>query len=145
VSDVHQVLAHPTQAELVIAAAATGLAISRDGGATWVIDTLGLHAPYCSAVAFVGDELMVAASAHHFALEGAVYRRSINGADALTRVEGGLPRWMDGIVDTSCLDALATTVALADHGGNVYLSVDAGHTWTRCGAVSSAPSGVLVL
>ena len=50
-SDVHQVRAHPSRPELVIAAAAVGLCVSRDGGATWAIEQDGLHAPHCAAVA----------------------------------------------------------------------------------------------
>src|SRR5436853_425316 len=34
-SDVHQVLAHPSRAEVVLAAAADGFGVSRDGGASW--------------------------------------------------------------------------------------------------------------
>jgi hypothetical protein len=51
-SDVHQVCAHPARPDIVIAAAAAGLCISRDAGATWTIEQQGLHAHYCSAVAF---------------------------------------------------------------------------------------------
>src|SRR5580704_12254367 len=36
-SDVHQVCAHPTRPDIVIAAAAAGLCVSRDAGATWTI------------------------------------------------------------------------------------------------------------
>ena len=43
-SDVHQVCAHPTQPDVVIAAAGVGLRISRDAGATWTIEQQGLHA-----------------------------------------------------------------------------------------------------
>ena len=52
-SDVHQVYAHPTRPDIVIAAAAIGLCIRRDSGATWTCEQKGLHASYCSAVAFV--------------------------------------------------------------------------------------------
>jgi len=51
-SDVHQVCAHPTRPDIVIAAAAAGLCISRDAGTTWTIEQQGLHAHHCSAVAF---------------------------------------------------------------------------------------------
>jgi hypothetical protein len=37
-TDIHQVRAHPTRPELVIAAAAVGLCVSRDAGATWTIE-----------------------------------------------------------------------------------------------------------
>lgn len=66
-ADVHEVRVHPSRPDIVIAAAAVGLCSSRDGGATWRIEHEGLHARYCSAVAFVGDEVLVAASSDHFA------------------------------------------------------------------------------
>ena len=53
-TDVHQVCAHSTDPDLVIAAAGIGLCVSQDGGATWKVEQDGLHASYCSAVAFVG-------------------------------------------------------------------------------------------
>src|SRR5262245_4953721 len=73
--DVHDVSAHPTRPGLVAAASARGLGVSRDGGATWTVEEEGLHASYCSAVAFLGDDVVVAASTDHFASEGAIYRR----------------------------------------------------------------------
>src|SRR4051812_27675831 len=77
-ADVHEVCAHPERAELMIAAAAEGLCISRDSGATWRIEREGLHASYCSAVAFGRKDLFVAASSDHFAPQGAVYRRPVD-------------------------------------------------------------------
>lgn len=55
--DVHQVCAHPTRPAIVIAAAAVGLCVSRDSGATWTIEQQGLHAHHCSAVAFGTDDI----------------------------------------------------------------------------------------
>jgi hypothetical protein len=140
-SDVHEVCAHPVYPEIVVGAAAIGLCISRDGGAKWTIEHEGLHALYCSAVAFVGNDILVAASADHFATQGAVYRRSIDGEGTLVPVDGGFPRWTDGIVDTDCIDARASAVCVADKGGNLYVSNDAGRTWLhrtdRLPAVSS--------
>ena len=60
-SDVHEVRAHPANPDIVVAAAAVGLCISRDSGATWIIEREGLHASYCSAVAFSGDDILVCA------------------------------------------------------------------------------------
>src|SRR5213079_2923993 len=51
-SDVHEVRAHPNRPGIVMAAAAIGLCTSRDAGATWDLEQDGLHAPFCSAVAF---------------------------------------------------------------------------------------------
>ncbi len=54
--DVHEVRAHPTRPTVVAAAAAVGLCTSSDAGETWEVEQAGLHAPYCSAVAFAGEE-----------------------------------------------------------------------------------------
>ena len=104
------------------------MALSRDAGETWTIEREGLHASYCSAVAFAGDDILVAASTDHFATQGAIYRRPVDRAGPLMPVGGGLPRWLDGIVDTSNITVSGSTLAVADHGGNLYLSEDAGRT-----------------
>src|SRR5213594_2209769 len=49
-SDVHQVLAHPARADVVLAAAAAGFGLSRDGGGAWQFITAGLHAHYLRAL-----------------------------------------------------------------------------------------------
>jgi hypothetical protein len=144
-SDVHQVCAHPTEPGIVIAAAAMGLCISRDGGATWSVEQQGLHAPYCSAVAFSGNDILVAAAADHFATQGAIYRRPIDSEGPLVPVGRGLPRWIDGIADTDCIAARGSSVAVADKGGNLYASVDAGRTWSHRAQGLPAVSSVLVI
>ena len=127
-SDVHEVCAHPLHPHTVIAAAAIGLCISRDGGANWIVEHEGLHAPYCSAVAFSDGDILVAASTDHFADQGAVYRRPTDGASPLQPVRG-LPRWLGGIVDTGCIATRGRAVAIADKAGNLYASADAEHAW----------------
>jgi len=144
-SDVHEVCAHPIHPSIVIAASAIGLCISLDGGATWTVEQEGLHASYCSAVAFSGDDILVAASADHFAPQGAVYRRPIDGHGPLAPVGGGLPRWIDGIADTGCIATRASALALAHKGGNPYVSSDAGRTWSRRANDLSTPSSVLIV
>jgi hypothetical protein len=142
--DVHEVRAHVARPDIVIAAAATGLCSSRDGGATWRIERNGLHAHYCSAVAFAGTDILVAASEDHFAARGGLYRRSLDESGPLLPVGGGLPQWLDGIVDTACMATHASTLALADRGGNVYLSKDTGKTWSRIAEGLATPSGVFI-
>src|SRR6185436_8553239 len=95
-ADVHEVCAHPTRPDLVIAAAAVGLCISRDGGATGTVESEGLHAPHCSAVAFGRNDIFVSASVDPFSAQGAVYRRPIDGAGPLQPLGGGMPRWTEG-------------------------------------------------
>jgi photosystem II stability/assembly factor-like uncharacterized protein len=144
-SDVHEVCAHPIHPDIVIAAAAIGLCISRDRGATWTVEQEGLHASYCSAVAFSGNHILVSASADHFATQGAVYRRPMDGHSPLVPVGGGLPRWIDGIADTGCIATRASTLAVADKAGNLYVSADAGRTWSRRANSPSTPSSVLIV
>jgi hypothetical protein len=142
--DVHQVCAHPTRPNVVAAAAGVGLCISRDGGLTWAIEQQGLHASYCSAVAFTGTDVLVAASADHFAAQGAVYRRPLDGSGPMLPVGGGLPKWLDGIADTNNVAATESAVAVADRSGNLYLSKDAGRTWTHGADQLALPSSVFV-
>ena len=143
-SDIHQVCAHPTLPRIVVAAAAIGLCISRDAGATWTIEREGLHAPYCSAVAFSGSDILVAASADHFSAQGAIYRRPIAMDGVLAPVGDGLPRWIDGIADTDCIAANASFLAVADRAGNLYLSADSGRNWSRSVSGLPTPSSVLI-
>jgi hypothetical protein len=143
-SDVHEVRAHPVDPEMVVAAAAVGLCISRDAGATWSVESYGLHAPHCSAVAFVGDEILVSASVDPFVAEGRVYRRAVEPEGSLVAVEGGMPEWTEGKVDTGCIAVSGSWVAMADRGGNLYWSEDYGRTWSRRAKGLAASSGVLI-
>ena len=142
-TDVHEVCAHPTDPGIVIAAAAVGLCVSHDGGATWTVEQDGLHASYCSAVAFLADDIVVAASTDHFAQQGAIYRRALNGRQY--EPVAGLPRWLDGIADTRCIATQASAAAVADRAGNLWLSTDSGQTWVRRAEGLPAPSSVLIL
>jgi hypothetical protein len=81
-------------------------------------------------VAFAENDILVAASTDHFASRGALYRRPVDGQHRLERV-AGLPDWLDGIVDTGCIGARGSTLAVADKGGNLYESVDAGRSWRK--------------
>lgn len=141
-SDVHQVCAHPTRPEIVIAAAAAGLCMSRDAGATWTIERQGLHAHYCSAVAFGRNDVFVAASADHFATQGAVYRRPIDSDGGLQPLGGGMPKWIDGIADTHCIAARESMVAVIDRSGRLYVSHDDGATWSFPFERIMGPSGL---
>lgn len=143
-SDVHEVRAHPFRPNIVIAAAAVGLCISSNGGATWTVEKEGLHAAYCSAVAFAENDIVVAASTDHFANRGALYRRAVDGRHRLERV-GGLPEWLDGIVDTGCISARGSTLAVADKGGNLNESLDAGRSWRKRAGGLPPVSSVLVI
>jgi photosystem II stability/assembly factor-like uncharacterized protein len=144
-ADVHQVCAHPSRANVVAAAAAVGLCLSHDAGASWTIEREGLHAPYCSAVTFVDDDVLVAASSDHFAAEGAIYRKPIDGRGPLEAINVGLPRWRSGICDTGCIATGGSAVVLADRAGHLFRSSDAGRTWSVLETGHSGPSAVAML
>jgi hypothetical protein len=129
-ADVHQVRAAPHDARLVLAPAAAGLGVSRDGGVTWEIETDGLHATYLRAVAYTDTAALVSACDGPFGEHGALYRWDTSDGGSLTRVGGGLPEWLAGNVDTGMLDADRTVAALADTDA-VYVSDDAAVTWAR--------------
>jgi hypothetical protein len=144
-SDVHQVCAHATRSDIVIAAAGAGLCVSRDAGATWTIERQGLHAHHCSAVALGTSAMFVSAATDQFAEHGAVYRRPIDGTPQLQPLGGGFPRWTDGVVDTHCIATRDDIVAVIDGGGNVFVSTDDGATWSNSAARLPGASGLLIV
>jgi hypothetical protein len=143
-SDVHQVCAHPTRPYLVVAASAEGLCISRDAGATWIIEQRGLHALHCSAVAFGRNDLFVSASVDPFAAQGAVYRRPIDSDCPLEPLGGGMPQWLDGKADTDCIAARDSMIAIIDRSGHLYVSHDDGDSWSSQVDHVAVPSGIYI-
>jgi hypothetical protein len=143
-SDVHEVRAHQANPDIVVAASAIGLCISRDAGATWTIERDGLHASYCSAVAFSGDDILVSASTDHFASEGKIYRRPIRPDGHIVAVEEGLPTWLNGIADTGCIATNGSTIVVVDRAGTLYLSTEFGLAWSRSSSELPTPSSVLI-
>ena len=143
-SDVHEVRAHPEDPDIVVAASAIGLCMSRDRGATWTTERDGLHASYCSAVAFSGDGILVSAATDHFAAQGKIYRRPIRPDGDIVAVENGLPMWIDGIADTGCIATKSSTIALVDRAGTLYLSTEFGLAWSQSGSELPTPSSALI-
>jgi hypothetical protein len=143
-SDVHEVCAHPENSDIVVAASAIGLCISHDAGATWTIERDGLHASYCSAVAFSGDDILVSASTDHFAAQGRIYRRPLIPDGGIVAVEGGMPTWTEGIVDTDCIATNGSSIAVADRAGSLYGWDDFGQAWSCRTTRLPTPSGVLI-
>ena len=128
--DVHQVLADPGRPGLVLAAAAVGLGVSRDGGQSWDFATAGLHARYLRAVAVSGGTMLVAVSTGPGGRRAALYRRPIDGDEPFERCRVGLPEWFGDNIDTGCLAAAGGTVVAGTNDGRVFISHDAGATWT---------------
>ena len=143
-SDVHEVRGHPADPDLVAAASAAGLCISRDAGATWTVESDGLHATHCSAVAFSGDDILVSASTDPFAAQGKIYRRAIGVEGNIVAVEGGLPEWTNGRADTGCISTKGSMIAVVDGAGTLYLSADFGRAWSQIGSELPTASSVLI-
>ena len=129
-ADVHQVIAHPTEPDIVLAAGAVGLAISQNGGTSWRIEYDGLHSRYSRAVAVAGDTILLTAATGPHGGRGGVYRVPIEGI-AFEKCEGGLPEWLDGNIDSGWLAARGSTVAFGTSDGDVFVSEDEGVTWER--------------
>jgi hypothetical protein len=130
-ADVHRVLAHPEDADVVLAACAPGLAISPDRGDTWSIHHDGLHGRYCRAVAVAGEDVLVSASTGPFTDRAALYRRPLDGEGPFEKVIEGLPEWFPSNIDSLCLAAEGSAAALGTTEGEIYRSGDGGRTWGR--------------
>jgi hypothetical protein len=133
-ADVHQVLAHPVLADVVLAATAMGMARSDDGGEHWRFERDGLHADYCRAVAVSGETVLVSASTGPSGRRAAIYRTPLGSPARFERCTAGLPEWFDANVDTGCLAADGETVAFGTADGSLFRSEDAGATWTEAAA-----------
>jgi hypothetical protein len=145
-ADVHQVIAGADfPSGLSLLAAAVGLGVSTDDGSTWRIETDGLHARYCRAVALADDTVLVSASTGPRSQKGALYRRPLaGGSEPLSRCEKGLPEWVPGNIDTGCLAASGSVAAFAAPDGAVFVSDDAGASWEQEAMGLRAPRAVVV-
>jgi hypothetical protein len=128
--DVHQVLAHPSRPEIVVAAASAGLCRSTDGGATWDSTTDGMELTYARGVAIHGDIVLITVSDGPRAARSTVYRASVDGGP-VERVRGGLPEWLRGNVDTRGIASDGRRVALVDGHGDVWSSAEDLDGWEQ--------------
>jgi hypothetical protein len=128
--DVHQVVAG-TSGVLLAACGVEGLAVSGDGGDTWRLDTAGLHATYCRAVAVAGETVLVSAALGPRGGRAAVYRRPLDADGEFERCTAGLPSWFDANIDTYRLDGRGDLAAFASADGRVFVSEDAGESWVE--------------
>jgi hypothetical protein len=129
-ADVHQVIAHPARAEVVLAAASEGFGLSRDGGDSWRFITHGLLEHYARAVAVAGDTVLVSASTGPRGRRAALYRKPLDGDTTFVRCSDGLP-WFEDNIDTACLVADGSLVVFGTDDGRVFHSLDEGARWTR--------------
>ena len=127
-ADVHQVMAHPTRAAVVLAAAYEGFGISRDGGDSWRFVTDGMHAHYARAVATADETVLVSASTGPHGRKATLYGKPLDAETGFVRGEG-LP-WFSDNIDTACLAADGPLAVFGTDDGRVFRSLDHGAHWT---------------
>jgi hypothetical protein len=134
--DVHELCAHPTRPEFAAAAAAVGLCISRDGGQTWTVvseqaafpDSLKQNSSL--AVAVLDDQVLFSVQDGPFANRSQVWKWHLRD-EPVEQVRDGLPEWLVGRVDTCGLAVGHGRAAVADTGGNLWLSTAGSSGWRR--------------
>ena len=128
-ADVHQVMAHPARAEVVMAAAYEGFGLSRDGGDSWRFITDGLHAHYARGVAVASETVLLSVSTGPQGRQAALYRKPLDCDTKFVRCSDGLP-WFEHNIDTACLAAQGSLVVFGTNDGRVFRSLDEGARWT---------------
>jgi hypothetical protein len=142
--DVHEVRAHRALPNIVAAAAAVGLCVSQDGGHSWEIVSEGLELKYSLAVAVLHDEVLFSISDGPLAKQSQIWRWKFGG-ESVEQVRDGLPKWLNGKVDTAQIAANTERAAVVDGGGNLWLSETGSKAW-KCLAIDIPyPFGLLVL
>lgn len=138
--DVHQVVAGP-DGRLLAATGRKALAVSDDRGASWRYPSSGLPR-YALAVAPVEGGALVAVSSGHAARDGALYR--FDGA-GFERCSTGLPAELDGAIGPRRLAGDGDAAVAVLPGGDVYVSDDAGRTWSLAESGLSGVSEVVLV
>jgi hypothetical protein len=142
--DVHEVRAHPTLPNVVVAAASVGLCLSEDAGRTWTVCSESPTGTSSLAVDVLLDEALFSMQDGPFAARSRVWRWPFGGKRA-EPVRDGLPEWLEGKVDTGCIAAGAGRAAVVDHGGNLWVSETGSHGWRRLASSLPYVFGVAVL
>ena len=128
-NDVHQVVAHPDRDGVAVAAAAVGLGVTTDGGASWAWHDDGLDGRYMRAVAVEGSSVLVSASRGSGGRRAALYRWDLDERGGFEKCAGGLPEWFDDNIDTNCVDLSGDRAVIATPDGAVWVSGDGAETW----------------
>ncbi|WP_193200547.1 WD40/YVTN/BNR-like repeat-containing protein [Nostoc sp. MG11] len=137
-ADVHEVRTVAEHRDLVLAATAQGLAISRDKGNSWSFDRVNLHADYSRAVAVCKETILMTASTGPHTNKAAIYCRLLNQPGTFEKCDRGLPEWFRDNINTGTLDTLGNLAAFGTSDGQIFLSNDAGLTWQQIATGLSA-------
>ncbi|NEQ19263.1 MAG: hypothetical protein F6K28_05345 [Microcoleus sp. SIO2G3] len=133
-ADVHEVRTVPSHPDLVLAATAEGLAVSRDRGNSWSFSHENLHAAYARAVAVCGETILMTASMGPHGGKAAIYRHPLDKPGTFSKCEQGLPEWFDDNINTGTLSTSENLAAFGTSDGQIFFSDDAGRTWKQIAA-----------
>lgn len=133
-ADVHEVRTVPSHPDLVLAATAEGLAVSRDRGNSWSFSRENLHAAYARAVAVCGQTILMTASMGPHGGKAAIYRHPLDKPGTFSKCEQGLPEWFDDNINTGTLSTSGNLAAFGTSDGQIFFSDDAGRTWKQIAA-----------
>ena len=128
-ADAHEVLAGVTIPGLTFAATARGLAVSGDSGVSWSVESEGMHARYCRAVATTSEHVLVSASYGPGGRNSCLYRRGLDRTRRFEKCVDGLPEWLNDNIDTGLLAARNRFAAFGMRDGRVFASEDDGASW----------------
>ena len=142
--DVHELAIHPTDPNLVAAATAVGLCVSRDAGRSWRVITEGLWLTNSLTLAFLEDEALFGICDGPFAKQSQIWRWRI-GDDRVSQVRNGLPESLTGKVDTAQLAAAEGRAAFADGAGNLWLSAESSRGWSIVASDLVYPAGLTIV
>jgi hypothetical protein len=142
--DVHEVCSLPALPNIVAAAAAVGLCVSRDRGENWKVLSEGLELTNSLAAAALPGEVLFSIQDGPFAKRSQVWRWRI-GSEHLEQVRDGLPQWLEGKIDTAHIAAGDREAAVVDGGGNLWVSREGSSGWERVADDLPYAFGLLVL
>ncbi|MBW4498786.1 MAG: glycoside hydrolase [Scytonema hyalinum WJT4-NPBG1] len=130
-ADVHEVRTVKGRPNLVLAATAQGMAVSRDRGNSWSFSRENLHAAYARAVAVCGETILMTASMGPHGGKAAIYRHPLDKPGAFSKCEQGLPEWFNDNINTGTLSTLGNLAAFGTSDGQIFFSDDTGITWKQ--------------
>ncbi len=133
-ADVHEVLTVPSHPELVLAATARGLAVSRDRGNSWSFSRENLNAAYARAIAVCGETILMSASTGPGGDKAAIYRHPLDKLGAFSKCEQGLPEWFNDNINTGTLATSGNLAAFGTTDGQIFFSDDVGNSWKQIAA-----------
>lgn len=130
-ADVHEVRTVPSHPDLVLAATAEGLAVSRDRGNSWSFSRENLHAAYARAIAVCEETILMTTSTGPSGDKATIYRYPLDKPGVFEKCERGLPEWFNHNINTGTLSTSGNLAAFGTSEGQVFFSDDAGSTWKQ--------------